>query len=450
MTLAARPVTLAPLCPDDWWQRRSGMSWLVGDGESCRPGQTLARCNYAFRPPTREHGWPGVKDTFQIVIVAAQAGVVRHEFGASRGGWQDRIEYFHYVPGQVIGNLIPEQAPARPADGPANHCLLLTNTRMTTLLSDRESLSSGWHFLQRGWIMRQGAPKRTLLGLGICEVPHILRGEDYSFSELLALIDCPVQLVVRTDVPVVATARIALQQLQMTEEQAALIWQDIQAGLMAMGAAATPDDWIAAAGLGQALTDGTIRQGSHALSPAGITALPPAGAVIMSMLAEDPVQLRHRRLGYHMRIHEYVFQKLPEAFWYWIKSNFEQVTVSLAEVEQDYSRLCEALSREGRTLFLLNAVSSRRGEDIQKYCYFPGPLEERFASVRNLSLNLMAAGLADATGLRVIDTDALAAELGISRSTTDGIHHSRLLEHALRQEIARLAMEEWAPAPVAA
>ena len=433
------PVTLSLACPKNWQQFRSSFTWLVADGARCISGQALARCIFNFIATPVNSAWPDLQNSLQIVVVATCDGIVRHAAGSSQGGWRDLFESRAYEAGEVIGEIIPDAA----GTVSANICLMINSQRMTSLVDDRESLWSGWHYRQRIWRLGAAPPQRTLLALGICELTHALRGADHAFSEMLSRFTEPVQLVTRDDVPLVTSARIALEQLTRTEEEGALIWNDLQKGLIESGGALTPDDWMVAGSLGRMLTDRAIVEGFPVLSAQGITQSAPADCVVMSMLAESPIQLRHKRLGYHMHMHRWLYFRLPQSMQLWIQQNFEQVRISLEELERDYVALCERLRSNGRRLCLLNNIASHRSERIERYFHFEGRLEDQLASFRNLSLNLMADRLVAREGLQVVDVDALAAELGIWEQSPDRMHHGVLLEHRICSELAWQAGRNW-------
>ena len=427
------PVTLSPACPNAWQHYRSGFRWLVVDGGRCSPGQALARCTFTFNATGVKSDWPDRQNNLQLVVVATCHGIVRHASGTSQGGWRDQFEGRAYQAGEVIGAGIVS----------ANICLMINSQRMTSLVDDRESLWSGWHYRQRIWPLGAAPPKRTLLALGICELAHALRGSDHAYSEMLLRFVEPVQLVTRDDVPFVTSARIALEQLTRTEEQSALIWNDLQTGLLGTGNALTPDDWMVAGCFGRMLIDRAIVEGYPVLSVQGITQSAPADCVVLSMMAESPIQLRHKQLGYHIHMHKWLFARLPHAMRQWIQHNFEQVKVSLDEVEHDYTELSKRLQSEGRQLCLLNNIASHRNERIERYVHFQGALEDDLASFRNLSLNVMASHLAKRACLQVVDVDALAAELGIWDQSPDRVHHGPLLERGIRFELASQVAQAW-------
>lgn len=436
---AGLPITLSPACPGSWRQVRSGFTWLIADGARCRRGQALARCSFSFLATPPKPAWPDLQDSLQVVVSANCDGIVRHAQGSSLGGWGDLHESLNYEAGEVIGGIIPEAHDTLQG----SFCLMINNRRMTSLAEDREGLWSGWHYRQRIWRLGAEPPPRTLLALGICELTHVLRGADRAYSEVLCGFADPVQLVTRDDVPVVTSARVALEQLTRTREEDDMIWQDLQSGLVASGYGLSPDDWMVAGCFGKMLTDRVIVEGYPVLSAQGVSLSAPADCVIMSMLAENAIQLRHKRLGYHMPMHAWVFHRLPDAFRQWVRAAFEQVKISFDELERDYISLCQRLRNSGRRLCILNTIASDRSESIQRYAHFTGALEERFASVRNLSLNLLAERLAATEGLLVIDVDAMAVELGIRSQSHDRVHHGPLLERRIRNDLALQAALCW-------
>lgn len=308
---------------------------------------------------------------------------------------------------------------------------------MTPLSEDRSTLHSGWHDRRRAWLLDRGPPRMTVLGLGICELSAVMLGEDNGFSELLAMLDRPVQLVNVPDIPLVPTARIVTQQLRRGDAERQAIWADFCAGMARGKLPGQPDDWIFGSSLIKAVCASPVSEDYTTFSNQGIGELPPADVVIMSLYGESPIRLRHRRLGYDIRIHLFRFKQMGPALRAWVQENFAQSLQSVEEIRADYLALLEALNHgpQRRRLMLLNTLSSRHTEDIQSYQSQDDPA--RLATVWAKQINLMAEGLARDHGVAVIDADAIGVDLGTGYSAPDGVHHNGEMQRGLRGEIVR-------------
>ena len=331
---------------------------------------------------------------------------------------------------------MPTGADADDRDGSACLSHLVVGRRATPLAEDRADLHSGWHDRRRAWTVSAAAPARTVLALGICDLTGIMLGEENSFSELLAMLPPDVHLVHVPDVPIIPTARIVLQQLRRDQAGRDAIWADFSAAMAGGPRSATPDDWMFGAALIKALCASPAGDSHEVFSPAGIARLAPPDIVIMSLAGESPVRLRHHRLGYDLLIHPFRFRQMPVALQGWIQDSFEHSLVSIDEIAADYAALAAALG-EGdrpRRLWLLNYMSSLRGEDIPTY---QGHDDLRqLATVWAKDIVLLGARLARDHGVTIIDADAIGAELGSGFIAPDGLHHSRVMQRAVRAEIA--------------
>jgi hypothetical protein len=435
------PIRLAPVVPDGWRSKRAGFQWLVPDGGRCAAHQIIAHCVYGFSPPGPAPGeaalWSEEQDGFRITLIARYAGIVRHARNSSHGGWHDMHEVFDHTPGTVIGTLTQFGAGA---DGDqVEPCLtqIVVGRKASKLCEDLSSLHSGWHDRRRTWPVDGGPPRRTVLGLGICELTSIMLGKDNSFSELLPMFGEPVHLVNVPDVPLVPTARIVAQQMARSEADRQAIWADFCQGIANGKHPAQPDDWVFGSSLIKAVCAAPANEDYQTFSSHGINRLPPADTVIMSLSGESPFSLRHRKLGYDIRFHSFRFQQMGPALRSWVQDNFAQIPQNIEDVRADYLRLLKALNsgERPRQLMLLNALSSLPAEYIQSCQSHDEPA--RLKTVWAKQINLMAEELARDHNVVIVDADAIGAELGSGYSAPDGIHHSGEMQRNLRGEIVR-------------
>ena len=80
-------------------------------------------------------------------------------------------------------------------------------------------------------------------------------------------------------------------------------------------------------------------------------------------------------------------------------------------------------------------MSTSGYEDISSYMAFDAPMSNTLANVASKELNLMLQDVADKRELRIIDVDAIAADVGGGEHLPDGIHQSGPMQMLLRQEI---------------
>ncbi|MES2496855.1 MAG: hypothetical protein V4618_12125 [Pseudomonadota bacterium] len=435
------PIRLPPIVPREWRSKRAGFQWLVPDGGRCAAHQIIAHCVFGFSPPALDSSHAArlnqEEGSFRIALVARHAGIVHHARSSSNGGWHDMLALVDHIPGTIAGVLAPFAPVAEGDTGGACLTQIVVGRKATPLSEDQSSLHSGWHDRRRTWMLDHGPPRTTVLGLGICELTGVMLGADNSFGELLTMLDRPVQLVNVPDIPLVHTAGIVTQQLGRSETERNAIWADFCAGMAARKPLSQPDDWIFGSSLIKAICASPAGEDYTTFSDQGIGALPPADVVIMSLHAESPIRLRHRRLGYDIRLHRFRFLQMGPALRSWLKDNFVQTTRSIEDIRTDYLALIESLKQgpQRRRLMLLNMLSSLPGENIQ--CYQPYDEPGRLTTVWAKMMNLMAEDLARDHGVTVIDADAIGVDLGIGFSASDGIHQSGEMQTALRAEIVR-------------
>jgi hypothetical protein len=274
----------------------------------------------------------------------------------------------------------------------------------------------------------------------------VLRGSEGAFLDLLHGLSGPAQVLDVSDTPLVHCARVLIEQSRRTVEDAAALAEDFTGMMAACLKASSPDDCIFAAALVKALNRSPLFERYDLLTSAGVETSAPADAMILSLNAEGPFRYRHRKLGYTLHCHGYRFQRLGDALA-WIKESFEQVPHTIDDVRRDYLELAR-LVREAapdRQILVLNSISTLGREDILSYDAYDPPLGQTLTSVRARELNAMLHDIAGETGIAIVDSDALAAELGVGRCVPDGIHQNEELQDALREEILQILRARGVP-----
>jgi hypothetical protein len=176
-----------------------------------------------------------------------------------------------------------------------------------------------------------------------------------------------------------------------------------------------------------------ILERSEVLTRRGVVELGPPDAIALSLGSELAPHFRHRRTGWMIAVHGFRFGPY-----------FECVRRSVSDMEQDLAALAEEVgTRTGAALLVQNLVASSAVNRISNYSW----LGESFAEsgpVISTEANLMLSSLTRAPNVSMIDSDALAAELGV-KHCPDGAHASRELLEAQRLEVHRVLRDRRVP-----
>lgn len=302
--------------------RRSGIRWLRGDGEMCRAGEAIGFCHIGILGEGRAR-FADEQADLQVAFVTRFAGRLHHAPNSSRGGWLDQVQYnIRWLPGQRIGTLEVETGagPAEADSALVLHCL--AGRRVSELAEDRSGLLTGWHDRKRAW--RFAGPGRggSVLGLGICELSPVLRGQQGAFLEMLGGASGPAQVIDVSDAPLVPCARVLVEQIRRTPEDAAILAEDFKGIVSASPGAASAGDWIFAAVSAAALGRSPVFDRHDLLTEAGIETSLPADALILSINSEPVFRLQHRKLGYSFHCHSYRLRDLGPAASAWLRQSF--------------------------------------------------------------------------------------------------------------------------------
>lgn len=428
--MSAVPLRLGPLNVPGFVVHRSGLRWLHGDGYPCRAGEALAFCNVRLMPSARGNGRPAFPEEqrdLQAVLASPVAGRVYRDSSHALGGFLSRLPFYEtWSPDVAIGQVERDAAPhAAEAETPL---LMVAGRRVTELAEDRSGLLTGWHERSRAWWGQGGARHGTVLGLGVCDVLGVMRGEQQAFLEWFEAVEGPAQVVHVPDDALVPCSAVVLEQHTRSEAQLDAVVADCTRALTAGSCAPTPRDWIFAGALLSALRRAPLRDQDDLLTRRGLERAGPPDAVVLSIQAEPPRLLRHRRLGYALHCHAYRLAEVGPALRAWLMRDFERVRRTLDDIARDLRAVVDLLRAQGTRCLMLNAMSSSGAELTEDHAAFVG----------NKDKNLMLCDLSRDHDMDIVDVDAITADLGGAQHLPVGVHASGALEASVRAEVQRI------------
>jgi len=447
------PLRLAQVCGPDLRLHRSAIRWQRGFGEHFNAGDLLGHCNVtlvnAARNGQTRHRLEPDLAMLQIALVARVSGCLQEAPGTSAGGFADFQEWFPWESDTVVANVaIDSDAHVTPGQ-PLYDTQFVTGRPITSLAENRTGLGTGWVNRKRAWRTGDGsaADTGTVLGLGICELPFILRGEQGSFEEMLEAATGPVQLVDIPDIPIIHSARTIIQQIEQTQSDRNAVEAEFKRAIGESAAHSDPEDWIFAATCVAELNRDPTNETYQILSADGLSTAGPANAIILSINSEHSSRLRHRKLGFYLDCHTFRISSLGPAMRNWLKAHFEWVPYSTDMIRRDYTEMMKLLRKADphRQILVLNAASTLRREDVMSYAAFDAPLENQLKSVQARALNSMLHDMAEETGIAIVDCDAIAARLGSSICVPDAVHQNGEMQTAIRQEILAILAARQVP-----
>ena len=433
------PLALGPLAAEGFGVRRSGLRWLKPDGYVCRPGELIAQAEICLvrRGGSAQAPFAGER-LLQVALAPPVGGRLRIEDRTSAGGWLDFLAVHNWNPEEVVASIeTADEDSDCPTPLPLRR-LMLAARAMTQVIDVQTGLLPGWNLHARAWWGEAAPPRTTLLSVGICDATGFVRGELGGFAELFEAASFPAHLVHATEHPIAPCAPILLEQLKRTPAELEEISDNLRRVLGKGPVAPTPDDYLFAGAFLAQMSSSPLLQTYDILGPQGLTRLPAAGVVMLSVAAEPGVMLRHRKLGYAIQVYGYNLSGEATAMRAWIERTFERITRSVDDVRRDLERLIdETHARTGARFIIVNRMSSSGREIVGNYATFEAPLDATLRTVRAKTLNLMLHDLAASRPVSILDLDALGAAFG-GRHLPDGLHSSGPLQDALRQELLRL------------
>jgi hypothetical protein len=457
--MSVYPLRLPPLSARPFGLLRSGLQWLRRSGDRVQAREPLAHCHLRLSGSKERHASvPMAEDQhdLQVVLASPAAGTIECHADLSRGGYQDLVGTTDWDAGTIVGSIDSAEGPVELV------ALVLAGRRGFENGEGRGGLLAGWHERARGFWQGEGNERfGTVLSLGTCEQTGIFRGDDMAFLSWFACAPGPAQVIAIADERCVHSSAVLLQHIRRTPAEAAAIADAVQGWLGERLQQLPPDAFPAfqsgiskqrAGGrwpdlqdllfamhlLGQAVGTCPILERSDVVTRRGTVQLEPPNAIALSLGSDLAPHFRHRRTGWMIAIHgfrfgHYIGPKLTD----WLKRDFEPVRRTVSDIAQDLAALAaEVEARTGAALLVQNLIASSAVNRISNYAWLGESFSES-PPIIAAEANLMLHDLTRASNVSMIDSDALAADLGV-RLVPDGAHASRELLEAQRREFQRV------------
>jgi hypothetical protein len=448
--LSARPFSL----------ERSGLRWLRRSGERIGPREPVAVCYLRLgggrssnaRLPLAEE-----QNDLQVVLAPRTGCTLGYKDDLSKGGYQDMVAGSAWNEGEIIGSIEGESDELL--------ALVLAGRRGFENGEGRGALLAGWHERVRGsWEGESQAQFGTVLALGTCEQTGLFRGEDMAFLSWFGRAPGSAQLVAVSDERCVHSSAVLLQHLRRSPAEASAITEVVHSWIAERLTRKDSESFPAfqpdaARGtlqgrwpesqcllyamhlLAEAVGTSPMLQRSELLSRRGVIEQAPPDAVVLTLGSEFAPHFRHRRTGWTIAIHGFRFGPfIGPAVVDWLQRDFEPLPRTVQDSERDLAALSDELAgRTGATLVVQNLVASSAADRISNYSWL-GDAFSQSVPVINTEANLVLSELTRHHRIAVIDSDALAAELGV-RHCPDRFHASGELLSAQRAEVHRVLRE---------
>lgn|GEM_PF-755672 len=460
------PLRMPPLSARPFGLLRSGLQCLRRTGDHVGAREPLAVCHLRLSGSRERHSIvPLAEDQhdLQVVLASPTAGKVEYRTDLSHGGYQDLVGSTDWDEGTVVGSI---DSPDEPGELVA---LVLAGRRGFESGEGRGGLLAGWHERARAFWEGEGSGRfGTVLSLGTCEQTGIFRGDDMAFLSWFARAPGPAQVVAVADERCVHSSAVLLQHIRRTPADALAITDAVQGWFgerltgLQPGAfpAFQPEASRGHAGgrwpemqdllfalhlLGHAVGTCPILERSDVLTRRGFVQLEPPDAIALSLGSELAPHFRHRRTGWMIAIHGFRFGPyIGSGILDWLRRDFEPVRRSVSEIERDLAALAEEVrQRTGAALLVQNLVASSALNRVSNYAWLGESFSESLPVIAT-EANLMLSDLTRAPNVSVIDSDALAADLGV-RHVPDGAHASRELLEAQRREFHHVLRDREVP-----
>jgi hypothetical protein len=417
------------------------VQWLCEDGHICHPNEVVGFCNVRLAPSSaRRLGTAPFAEerTLQVALATRRAGRLRFAEGRSAGGYLDVLGSTAWEIDDVMAYLDPtsDSETEGPPAGQTFRLLMLAGRRMSWAVDVDAGLLPGWNARARAWWGEAGDDGPTIVSLGICDATSVVRGDGAGFEEIFAATDFGAQFVHMSEHPIAPCAPFLFEQFTRTPAQFEAIATDLKRRFTDGAAAPTPGDWIFAGAVLTQMQQSPLGERYERLTSTGLRSHGPADAAVLSLSAESGTMLRHKTLGYHIKILDHNRRAGGSAAQAWLSGAFEPVSRNTDEIRRDYEQLSATVgAATGLRLLVLNRMSTSGQEDINSYSVFDAPLGETLAYFAAKELNLMLEDLAADGRVSIIDVDAVAAEIGGAEHLPDGIHQSGVMQTRLREEL---------------
>lgn len=413
------------------------MFWLCPDGHLLRPGEVFGFFN--INAESRQNAGADAsagERTRQVAVASPIGGRLRIPQNTSSDGLLGIWPVRAWKPGEVIAML----------DGDANgetsvdlRLMIVAGRRAVWAVDSDASLLPGSNSQVRAW-WGNAETRKSIMCLGLCDVAGVVRGKYSAFTELFEAIPFACHIAHFSEHPIIPCTLVVLEQLQRSPALRHAITADILGALNA--GVADADDLSFASLMLRQLCAQPLTDGNTCLSANGTVDIGPPRTILLSLSSEPQLMLRHRTLGYHVYILSGDARAAGPAMRKWLKGAFEPVRRTTDDIRRDLLQLVSGVrAATGGEIIVVNRMSTSGREQIYSYAAFEHPLGSTLAYAAAKEMNVMLDDLAAEGHLAIIDIDALAAELGGQAHLPDGIHHSNLMQEALRAELVRhLAM----------
>lgn len=455
------PLVLPPLSAEPARMRRSGLRWRRPSGAQVGAREPVAVC-YVRLSGVGDAPVPlgQEQNDLQVLLAPAAACRFHRKADASEGGYRDLVETGEWRPGEYV-------ADAESLAGSAELLpMILAGRRGFESGEGRGSLLAGWHERVRGFWPGLGKAERygTVLSLGTCEQNAVFRGDDTAFLSWFARAPGPAQLVAVSDERCVHSSAVLLQHLRRTPAEALAItgavheW--IGQRISSCGPATFPGFGPEAARgtlhgrwpeaqeisfafhlLTEAVGTSPILERTEILTANGVAELPPPEAIALTLGSELAHHFRHKQTGWIIALHSFRFGPfIGPGVMDWLRRDFEPMKRTVADMRSDLAALAdEVQARTGGTLIVQNLIASIIADRVANYAWLGDAFDESIA-VRGNEANLMLGDLTRDHAIVMVDSDALAAELGVGE-VPDRFHASGALVEAQRAEVHRVLRE---------
>jgi hypothetical protein len=446
--------------------RRSGLRWLHRTGDRVQAREPLAVCYVRLADSGMNDRHLPLRDEqndLQVVLAPSNACTVRYREEFSKGGYQALVEGGDWRAGECIADAESLQGSGVLLP------LVLAGRRGFENGEGRGGLLAGWHEKVRGFWEGAGEGRfGTVLALGTCEQTAIFRGEDNAFLPWFARAPGPAQIAAVGDERCVHSSAVLLQHVRRTPAEARAITDAVYSWIGERIGRADPGSFPAfqpesAPGtlqgrwpeaqdilfalhlLAEAVGASPILERSEVITGRGIQELNPPDAVALTLGSEQARHFRHRRTGWIVAIHGFRFGPfIGPGVTEWLRRDFEPLTRTVADWQRDLAALAdEVKARTGATLLVQNLVASNAPDRVSNYSWLGDAFDECVPVMGN-EANLMLSDLTRRHSISMIDSDALAAELGVSHCP-DRYHASPELVEAQRAEVHRVLRDHKIP-----
>jgi hypothetical protein len=420
---------------------RSGIFWFCSDGQLLRPGEVFGFFNInADNRQIAGADTSAGERTRQVAVASPIGGRLRIPQNKSSDGLLGIWPVRAWQPDEVICALEVEGNEAGDADPALDLQLMVVAGRRAVWPVDSDaSLLPGSNTQVRAW-WGGAAPHKSLMCLGLCDVAGVVRGKRSAFTELFEAAPFACHVAHFSEHPIIPCTLVVLEQLQRGPAERQAISADILAALNT--GAVNAEDLSFAGLMMRQLCAQPLTEGNTCLTENGTVEIGPPGTILLSLSSEPLSMLRHRTLGYHVYILSGDAKAAGPAMRKWLKTAFEPVRRTAEDIRRDLVQLMASVrAATGGRIVVINRMSTSGREQIYSYAAFEHPLGATLSYAAAKEMNVMLDDLAAEGQVAVIDIDALAAEFGGEAHLPDGIHHSSLMQNALRAELVRqLAM----------